>query len=403
MRRRRFLQGALLASAGALAMRLESAALAASGSCRRLLVYFNKGGWDPSFVFDPHFESPSVDSPPDSTLAETGGISFADSGSRPSVRSFFESHAPLCTVVNGIAVGSISHAKCERLLLTGSRAPSAPDLPSLLASELGTGQALPFAAVAGPRFPGRLGAVMTPMNALLSSILSGGSPDTSVRPDEELVREYLAAEASGLPGSDPLLAQYLEGLERRALLEEQASSLSIPSSPSFTESAVLAMDLLSMGLSTCAVIQGDLPERCQWDSHQDNDGNQGQAFEHLFSRLGWLVGELQDRQGPGGEPLLADTLLLVVSEMGRTPLRNGSMGKDHWPYTSAMLVGGGHGGGRVIGSSDGSMVGEPIDMQSGEAHSGGKVLTAAGFLSGICALYGVDSAEWFPGVSPLSV
>ena len=36
-------------------------------------------------------------------------------------------------------------------------------------------------------------------------------------------------------------------------------------------------------------------------------------------------------------PTLAEeTVVVVLSEMGRTPGINGTDGKDHWPWTSAM-------------------------------------------------------------------
>jgi hypothetical protein len=36
-----------------------------------------------------------------------------------------------------------------------------------------------------------------------------------------------------------------------------------------------------------------------------------------------------------------ETLMLVLSEMGRTPSSLPTLGKDHWPVTSAMLLGAG--------------------------------------------------------------
>ena len=34
-----------------------------------------------------------------------------------------------------------------------------------------------------------------------------------------------------------------------------------------------------------------------------------------------------------------ETTFVVMSEMGRTPALNGNEGKDHWPYTSALVMG----------------------------------------------------------------
>ena len=47
---------------------------------------------------------------------------------------------------------------------------------------------------------------------------------------------------------------------------------------------------------------------------------------------------------------LADRLVIVMqSEMGRTPWYNETGGKDHWSVTSMMAMGAGIRGGRVVG------------------------------------------------------
>ena len=51
--------------------------------------------------------------------------------------------------------------------------------------------------------------------------------------------------------------------------------------------------------------------------------------------------------------LLQETMVVVVSEFGRTPRINSGNGRDHWPYGfSAFLAGGGVKGGTVYGKMD---------------------------------------------------
>jgi uncharacterized protein (DUF1501 family) len=60
-----------------------------------------------------------------------------------------------------------------------------------------------------------------------------------------------------------------------------------------------------------------------------------------------LVEDLADRG------LLAETLVIMIGEFGRTPRFNQYGGRDHWPQCySAVLAGGGILGGRVFGASD---------------------------------------------------
>ena len=51
--------------------------------------------------------------------------------------------------------------------------------------------------------------------------------------------------------------------------------------------------------------------------------------------------------------MLDETLVLVMTDFGRTPKINTTGGRDHWPNCfSVALAGGGVQGGQVIGESD---------------------------------------------------
>jgi arylsulfatase A-like enzyme len=63
--------------------------------------------------------------------------------------------------------------------------------------------------------------------------------------------------------------------------------------------------------------------------------------------LAALVSDLWERG------LDEDTLLVVMSEFGRTPRLNGDAGRDHWPAAQSILLGGaGISGGMVYGRTD---------------------------------------------------
>ena len=102
--------------------------------------------------------------------------------------------------------------------------------------------------------------------------------------------------------------------------------------------------------------------------------------------------------------MLDDTVVAVVSEMTRTPKLNGGeadAGKDHWPVTSAMLIGApatGLLGGRVYGATDANLDGAPIDLQTGDASSSGIVMRYENFTAGLLELLDVDPEPWFPGL-----
>jgi uncharacterized protein (DUF1501 family) len=77
-----------------------------------------------------------------------------------------------------------------------------------------------------------------------------------------------------------------------------------------------------------------------WDTHAQQRTRLGVQLRGLDG----LVGALQTGLGP----LWADTMVLVATEFGRTVAVNGTGGTDHGTASSAMLLGGGVKGGRVL-------------------------------------------------------
>jgi uncharacterized protein (DUF1501 family) len=85
-----------------------------------------------------------------------------------------------------------------------------------------------------------------------------------------------------------------------------------------------------------------------WDTH-------GANFQTLKNTLlppmdQGVSALLEDLDSRG---LLAETLVVWMGDMGRTPVINKGAGRDHWSYCySVVLAGAGIRGGQVYGSSD---------------------------------------------------
>ena len=107
---------------------------------------------------------------------------------------------------------------------------------------------------------------------------------------------------------------------------------------------------------------------------------------------------LESKVDSSGAPLINNTVVAVLSEMGRTPKYNSSSGKDHWPYTSAMLISKALQGGRVLGGSNDQLIGVPVDFVTGASNAEGKVLSADSFLAGILKGFSVDTNVFFPQI-----
>lgn len=168
-----------------------------------------------------------------------------------------------------------------------------------------------------------------------------------------------------------LLTAIASGLTRGAGLKASRDTVGWASTTSFAEQAALAVDVLAMGVARCVTLAY---EGVLWDSHTSNDWYQTRNFEGLFGELRLLMEGLATTPGSLGGTLADQTVVVVLSEMGRSPLLNGSEGKDHWPYTSAMIVGPGFTTDRVIGSWDENFFGVDVDLSTGETSSSGTLI-----------------------------
>lgn len=84
-----------------------------------------------------------------------------------------------------------------------------------------------------------------------------------------------------------------------------------------------------------------------WDTHNNNYPILKQKLPRLDKTFDALMSDL-DQRG-----LLDETLVVIMSEMGRTPRVNGNGGRDHWTHCySVMFAGAGIRGGTVYGASD---------------------------------------------------
>ena len=109
----------------------------------------------------------------------------------------------------------------------------------------------------------------------------------------------------------------------------------------FGKMCLMARRMVERGVRYVQLICGG------WDAHGDCKGNHEQQGKKVDQPIAGLITDLQLRG------LLESTLLVWVGEFGRTPIRQGSNGRDHHPYGfSGWLAGGGVAGGQTIGVTD---------------------------------------------------
>ena len=79
------------------------------------------------------------------------------------------------------------------------------------------------------------------------------------------------------------------------------------------------------------------------------------------------------------------------------PRLNANLGKDHWPVTSALVMGAGVAGGRAYGATTADVQTTPIDFASGEPSAAGITLLSQNFVAGVLSLCGIAPADHLGG------
>jgi arylsulfatase A-like enzyme len=119
---------------------------------------------------------------------------------------------------------------------------------------------------------------------------------------------------------------------------------------SLGQGCLLARRLIEGGVRFVTVTDGG------WDTHQDNfKALKTRLLPRLDSAVSGLVQDLSDRG------MLEETLVVVLSDFGRTPKVNPSAGRDHWSTAGvALLAGGGLRSGIAVGQTD-ALAEQPIE------------------------------------------
>ena len=403
MHRRRFLNGVLASAAGLQAGHLGFAADTPAGAelrqqSKRVLFIWLAGGSSQFETWDPKLS------------LETGGpfrpIQTAVPGYEvcelmPKLAGLMQKIA----VVRSLNTEITAHALAADLISTGRPKEPALDYPEIgviLAKELAARDSvLPdyvsfFLSTEGRRRPstGFLGGRHTPKQ-LEQSLrpkdieLPKNLSDQQHREREHL-RQLISSEfARGRAGSDLITGYNSAYAKVRGLMQtdhlfdlerEPATVRERYGKTEFGQQCLLARRLLEAGVPMVKVARGF------WDSHHDNFESHRELvpdFDNVFSVL---LSDLDDRG------LLDSTLVIVLSEFGRTPKVNKDVGRDHYAAAwSCAFAGCGIKGGTIHGKTDD----DGKTVADGEANASDVAAT-------IYAALGIDPRkEYHVGLRPV--
>ncbi len=110
----------------------------------------------------------------------------------------------------------------------------------------------------------------------------------------------------------------------------------------FGQSCLLARRMIESGVRFVTVTDGG------WDTHQDNFKSlKNNRIPPVDQGLPALLTDLEERG------LLETTLVVWLTDFGRTPIINSASGRDHWASAGfAIMAGAGIPGGSVLGATD---------------------------------------------------
>jgi uncharacterized protein (DUF1501 family) len=358
---------------------------------RRLIMVMAQGGWDTTWALDPKVQSARCDVPLGARRM-FGNLDVFDHVSRPNVTNFFTRHADKSAIVRGISVSSVSHSECVKRMATGTRSERNPDMGAIVATDNGNALPLPYLILGDTAFAGEYAVSAGRVGATNQIVGLLGAPTNAA--EDAILSSYANATVNrvqatrGATGYNRRrLSDFTTAIERgKQLVPVRAGFGAAGRTLTLSNQVDLAVDAIAGGISQAVMVN----TRLGWDTHDMIDDQAG-FHETTFGALTTLVDELSTRPGrDAGTKMIDDTIVVCFSEFSRTPRLNANNGKDHWPVTSAVVIGGGIRGGRAYGSTNNGIEAETINFATGAKSATGMTLMSNHFVAGVLTACGVD-------------
>ncbi|MFO0937083.1 MAG: DUF1501 domain-containing protein [Gemmataceae bacterium] len=336
-------------------------------------VVFNaSGGWDTTYLMDPKgvnginrlYQSGEIVTEGNHKLAPNSKHIKAGMSNE----AFFKKYAKELLVLNGLDYSVNNHDPCARYMATGKLDSLAyPTFAALVAACKGAKYPLAFLTFGNYSATGNL----VPMARIpyLQSL-------------------NLIANSDGVHGNDrsPYHDAFVSDRIEKALEKSHRDEASLPRLPRLErgESMLYAAQLNSKSLKwvtpyipktvakerlsqqadiALAAFKGGVCVSAnlsigQFDSHNNNDADQMKLIPEMLAGVDYLLRRAEELK------IREQIVVIMQSEMGRTPQYNNGNGKDHWSIGSAMFLGKGIKGNRVIGATDDKQFLLPLDAQT---------------------------------------
>ena len=379
MSRRTFLKRCGLAGLGFAAPVYSQAVLGATGTNAETegypgpyyVVYNASGGWDTTYLMDPK----GVDGI--NRLYQQGDILTVGNhrvapiakhiAKGMSNEDFFARYGSELCVFNGLDLSVNNHTPCARYMATGKLDSLAyPTFPALVAACYGAEAPLAFLTFGNYSATGNL----VPMSrvpylqslrllARADSVEGGTHPYQDAFVSDRIERALEGQFEARISDARLPRVERSQSMLYAAQTNSKALRRVVPFLPKDPAKERLAQqnDIALAAFKAGVCISANLSIG-QFDSHNNNDADQMKLIPEFLAGIDDLLCKAEALE-------IRDKLVVIIqSEMGRTPNYNNGNGKDHWSISSIMFLGPGIGGNRLIGATDEKQQLVPIDPQT---------------------------------------
>ena len=336
-------------------------------------VVFNaSGGWDTTYIMDPKGVNKINRLYQQGDILTQGNLQFAPNAKQIkaglSNEDFFKKYANELLVFNGLDYSVNNHSPCSRYMATGKLdSLEYPTFAALVAACNGSDAPIAFLTFGQYSATGNLVPMSrVPYLSSLKQLANADGVDGSSHSfySDDFVRDRIEStlkEQRMARDSQPRLPRLerAQSMLYAAQLNSQALKRITPYIPKslvkgrLPQQADVALASFKAGVCVSANLSIG-----QFDSHANNDSDQMRLIPEFLAGIDYLISKAEELK-------IRDKLVIVIqSEMGRTPNYNKGNGKDHWSVGSIMFMGTGIKGNRVIGATNDQQFLVPVNPHS---------------------------------------
>lgn len=335
------------------------------------IVFNAAGGWDTTYLMDPKGVGGINRLYQEGDILTQGPHRFAPTAKHAkggmANEAFFEKYGQDLLVVNGLDYSVNNHDPGQRYMATGKLDSLLyPTFAALVAACRGVQYPLAFLTFGNYSATGNLAPLARipylHTLGLISNVdaVGGDGPSYHEKPVLDRIEAALADQAEARSAQPRLpRTERAQSMLYAAQLNSKILRRVVPYMPKDQPREYLSQqaDIALAGFKAGLCISANF-NLSAFDSHANNDDDQMKLIPELLAGIDYAVRRAEELK-------IRDQLVVVVqSEMGRTPNYNEQNGKDHWSIGSAMFLGRGIKGNRVIGATDEKQFAVPIDPKT---------------------------------------